>query len=134
MRPLAAMGALNRTRSPSAALVKRTSPVSALNACSSLSPCGPTAQMTDSAPLPIVLAIGEPFPLTCPHHAVATPGGDPAVMRSATSPLVPDGHEVPCPGNARMVPDGVATTVGAVITTPRATCGAATPPPTPPRL
>src|SRR4051794_5374808 len=124
MRPLAAMGALNRVMAfpePSAALVKIACPVSALNACSWRSPPAPTAQMIASAPLPVVLEIGEPFPLTLAHQAVVIPGGDPAAMRRATNPFVPLGQELPLAGKARIVPEGVPITVGAVITTPPAT-------------
>src|SRR6266850_3666322 len=128
MRPFAAMGALNFISEPSAALVKMTWPFSALNAWSWLSPCAPKAQMIDSAPEPVVLAMGEPFPLTPAHQAVAIPGGAPAEIRRATRPLAPE-HETPSPGKARIVPDGVPITVGAVTTTPFATRGAARPPP-----
>src|SRR6185436_15812902 len=110
MRPFAAIGALNLISEPSAALVKMTWPFSALNAWSWLSPCAPKAQMIDSAPPPVVLAMGEPFPLRPAHHAVAIPGGDPAVMRRATKRFAP-GHEIPAPGKARIVPEGVPITV-----------------------
>src|SRR6266571_73904 len=133
MRPLTAIGALKRITDPSEPLVKIATPVSALSAWSRPSPSAPTAQMIDSAPPPVVLAIGDPFPLTPAHQAVLTPGGEPAVMRSATKPLGP-GHETPLAGNARIVPEGVPITAGAVITTPLATCGAVRPPPIPPRL
>src|SRR6267154_3077854 len=123
------MGALKRITSPSCALVKIGSPVSAFTAWSWLSPCAPapTTQTMDSAPEPVVLAIGAPLPLTPAHQAVVTAGGDPAEMPSATSPFAPV-HPVPFAGNARIVPVGVATTAGAVITTPFATPrGAITP-------
>ena len=80
-----------------------------------------------------MVAIVEPLPLTPAHHAVAAAGGDPGVMRMATSPFAPE-HPIPRAGNARIVPEGVAITLGAVITTPFATWGAIKPPPTPPRL
>src|SRR6266853_1487909 len=125
MRPLAAIGALNRWTVPSAALVKRGAPVSALTACSLLSSSAPTTQMIDSAPEPVVVAIGAPLPFRSAHQTVLTPGGEPAVTRSATSPLFALGHDLPLAGKARMVPEGVAITAGAVMTTPFATCGAA---------
>src|SRR5689334_15988070 len=134
MRPLAAMGALNFISEPNPLLVKIACPVSALSACRLLSPWAPTAQMIVSAPFPVVLAIGDPFPLTLAHQAVAIPGGDPAVIRRATRPFAPE-QPVPLAGKARMVPVGVPITVGAVITTPFATRGGdTTPPPIPPRL
>src|SRR6266478_9098047 len=128
------MGALKRITSPSRALVKIVAPVSAFTACSWLSPWAPTTQTMDSAPEPVVLAIGAPLPLTPAHQAVVTAGGDPAEMPSATSPFAPV-HPAPFAGNARIVPVGVAITAGAVITTPFATRkGAISPPPIPPRL
>src|SRR5882724_8696824 len=88
----------------------------------------------DSAPEPVVLAIGAPLPLTAAHQAVVTAGGGPAATLSATSPFAPL-HPTPLAGNARIVPVGVAITAGAVITTPFATRkGAISPPPIPPRL
>src|SRR5205814_8805017 len=120
MRPVATMAALNRVSDLSAELVKIGAPVSALNASSWLSPPALGIQIIDSSPLPVVVAMGEPLPLTLAHQAVVTPGGDPAEMRSATSPLAP-GHDEPVAGNASSVPEGVATTAGAVITTPLAT-------------
>ena len=114
------MGALNGVSDPSTALVKIGAPVSALTACSWLSPPAPAIQIIDSSPLPVVVAMGEPLPLTLEHQAVATPGGDPNEMRSATRPLAP-GHDELVAGNASSVPEGVATTAGAVITAPLAT-------------
>src|SRR6266478_6391900 len=119
MRPFAAMGALNRCPSK-VALVKIAAPVSAFTACSLPSPWAPIAQMMDSVPEPVVVAMGAPLPLIAAHHAVLTFGGVPAPMRSATRPLFALGHEVPLAGNARMVPDGVAITAGAVMITPLA--------------
>src|SRR5215468_9819385 len=135
MRPFAAMGALNRWSDPSEALVEIACPVSALNAWSWLSPWVPTAQTIDSAPPPVVLAMGEPFPLTPAHQAVTMPGGVPAAQQKAPRPLPPAGQDAPLAGKARIVPEGVPITVGAVITTPVATRGGdTTPPPMPPRL
>src|SRR6267142_6023578 len=126
------MGALKRITSPSCALVKIGSPVSAFTAWSWLSPCAPTTQTMDSAPPPVVLAMGEPFPLICAHHALVASGGGPAEMRSATSLFV-EGHPTPFAGNASIVPEGVEITAGAEITTPFATWGAIRPPPIQPR-
>src|SRR5438132_433370 len=120
MRPFATMGALNRASGPSAELRKIGVPVSALTPCSCLSPSAPGIQIIDSSPPPVVVAMGEPLPLTLAHHAVVTPGGDPAEMRSATRPFSPE-HDDPVAGNASNVPEGVATTAGAVITGPLAT-------------
>src|SRR5881394_1675881 len=133
MRPFAAMGALKRITDPIDPPVKIASPVCAFNG-SVPAPSVPTAQTIDSAPPPVVVAIGDPFPPTLAHQAVVIAGGDPAPMRKATNPLAPVGHERPLAGKARMVPEGVPITVGAVITTPLATRGAVRPPPTPPRL
>src|SRR6267142_6526171 len=130
------MGALNFMTEPKDELVKIAWPVSAWNAWSRLPPLwAPTAQTIDSAPPPVVLEMGEKFPLTPAHQAVTMPGGAPAVMRKATRPLTPPGQDAPFAGNARIVPVGVPITVGAVTTTPLATwAGGTTPPPMPPRL
>src|SRR5207248_9874801 len=117
MRPFATMAALNRVSDPSAELVKIGAPVSALNASSWLSPPALGIQIIDSSPLPVVVAMGESLPLTLAQQAVVTPGGDPADMRSATTPLAP-GHDEPVGGNASSVHVGVAAAAGAVFTTP----------------
>src|SRR2546423_3206985 len=111
MRPCGTIGAFQRAIAPTSALVKIGSPVSAFTPCRSLSPCAvaeiwaPAIQIIDSRPPPVVVAMGEPLPMTLPHHAVATP--DPALMRSATRPLVPE-HDVPFAATASTVPEGVA--------------------------
>src|SRR2546421_5100548 len=128
MRPLATIGALKRVSVDSCALVKRGSPVSAFTPCSLLSPCAPGIQIIDSSPFPVVVAMGEPLPPPLAHHAVATEGGDPALMRRAIRPE----QDVPLPANASTVPEGVPITAPVGITSPAAATGKTNPPPMPP--
>src|SRR5438128_2025067 len=132
MRPFAMIGALKRVSVDSCALVKRGSPVSAFTPCSLLSPCAPGIQIIDSSPFPVVVAMGEPLPPPLAHHAVATEGGEPALMRRATRPFAPGEQDVPLPANASTVPEGVPITAPVGITAPTAATGKTNPPPMPP--
>src|SRR5258708_12295582 len=113
------MGALNFMTEPKDELVKIAWPVSALNAWSRLPPpWAPTAQTIDSAPPPVVLEMGEKFPLTPAHQAVTMPGGAPAVMRKATRPLTPPGQDSPFPRTPTIFPLALPLTASPATTTP----------------
>src|SRR5437763_10242426 len=136
MRPFATIGAFQRAIVRSCALVKIGSPVSAFTPWSRLSPsatasCAPATQIIDSRPPPVVVAMGEPLPVTLAHQAVATEGGDPPLMRSATRPLALGEQDVPLPANASTVPEGVPITAPVGITAPAAATGKTNPHPMP---
>ena len=81
------------------------SPESPLNPCSRLSPSAPTIQTTGSELPSLVVTMGEPAPLTLPHHACVMVGRLPELIFKTVSWCsdAGGGQETPGPCNATYV-------------------------------
>src|SRR5580704_8666841 len=81
------------------------SPVSPLNPCSRLSPSAPTIQTTGSELPSLVVTMGDPAPLTLPHHAFVMVGRLPTLILKTVSwwSDAGAGQETPGPCSATYV-------------------------------